>query len=76
MAGFEGHLGRSMQQVYVDTAALEGADVICFFAPSQVEAFRELDVETHAKYCAHGQTTLEAMSGLEPVIDTDELFGS
>ena len=59
----------------VDTAAFEGADVIYFFAPSQVEAFLELDVDTSAKYCAHGQTTLEAMSGLEPVIDTDELYG-
>ena len=57
----------------VDTAALEGAEVIYFFAPSQVEAFRELDVNTSAKYCAHGQTTLEAMSGMEPVIDPEEL---
>ena len=65
---------RTVRLEDVDTATLEGADVICFFAPSQVKAFRALDVETKARFCAYGPTTLAAMSGLEPVIDTDDLF--
>ena len=60
----------------VDRAVFEDADVICFFAPSQVEAFRELGVTTAASFCAYGPTTLATMTGLGPVIDTDELFSS
>ena len=58
----------------VDRAVFLDADVICLFAPSQVEAFRELGVTTSASFCAYGPTTLAAMTGLGPVIGTDELF--
>ena len=45
----------------VDPAPFAGADVICFFAPSQVRAFLDLGVETDAKFWAHGPTTRQAL---------------
>ncbi len=48
----------------VDVAPLERADLVCFFAPSQVRAFRALSVKTGALFWGHGPTTRAAMEGL------------
>ncbi len=48
----------------VDVRPLEGADLVCFFAPSQVRAFRALGVRTRARFLGHGPTTEAAMEGL------------
>jgi uroporphyrinogen-III synthase len=52
----------------VDPAPFERADLICFFAPSQVRAFRALSVTTAAKFWGVGATTRAAMAGL-PVVE-------
>ncbi|MHC4223077.1 MAG: uroporphyrinogen-III synthase [Planctomycetota bacterium] len=44
-----------------DRVLLAEADLICFFAPSAVRAFRTLDVRTRAKVWAHGPTTRAAV---------------
>ncbi len=46
---------RPLEQV--DVEPFRRADVICFFAPSAVRAFRALAPETHARYWALGATT-------------------
>jgi uroporphyrinogen-III synthase len=51
----------------VDKAPFERADLVCFFAPSQVRAFRALSVRTAAKFWGHGPTTRAAMQGLPAV---------
>jgi uroporphyrinogen III methyltransferase/synthase len=58
---------RSVPLGKVDREPLAGADLICFFAPSQVRAFRDLNVETRARFWGHGPTTREAMAGLPQV---------
>jgi uroporphyrinogen-III synthase len=44
-----------------DRAPLETADLICFFAPSAVRAFRALHIRTRASVWAHGPTTRAAL---------------
>jgi uroporphyrinogen-III synthase len=53
----------------VDRAPFEHADLVCFFAPSQVRAFRALSVKTAAKFWGHGPTTRAAMAGLRQIDD-------
>jgi len=47
----------------VDRAALESAEVIAFFAPSAVNAYRRLGVATNARFWGIGDTTRRAMAG-------------
>ncbi len=51
-----------------DPAPFERADLVCFFAPSQVRAFRALSLKTAARFWGHGPATRAAMKGL-PLID-------
>jgi uroporphyrinogen III methyltransferase/synthase len=51
----------------VDPAPFARADLICFFAPSQVRAFRALGVRTAARFWGVGPTTRAAMEGLPQV---------
>jgi len=51
----------------VDRAPFERADLVCFFAPSQVRAFRGLSVKTSARFWGQGATTRAAMEGLPEV---------
>jgi uroporphyrinogen-III synthase len=53
----------------VDRAPFERADIVCFFAPSQVRAFRALGVATSARFWGLGRTTRAAMEGLPQVAD-------
>jgi uroporphyrinogen-III synthase len=53
----------------VDPLPLERADLVCFFAPSQVRAFRALGVSTRARFWGHGPTTRAAMGGLPQVAE-------
>jgi len=46
----------------IDRSALERADVIAFFAPSAVRIFRQLQVDTDARFWGVGSTTRSAMS--------------
>jgi hypothetical protein len=48
----------------VERAPFERADLVCFFAPSQVRAFRALSVATRARFWGVGRTTRAAMAGL------------
>lgn len=52
----------------VDPAPFREAGLICFFAPSQVRAWRALGIPTRARFWGHGPTTRAAMGGL-PVVD-------
>ncbi|MFI5402033.1 MAG: uroporphyrinogen-III synthase, partial [Planctomycetota bacterium] len=60
---------RSVPLKQVDPAPLERADLVCFFAPSQVQAFRALSVTTAARFWGHGPTTRAAMVGMPQVDD-------
>ncbi|MDH3591500.1 MAG: uroporphyrinogen-III synthase [Planctomycetota bacterium] len=51
----------------VDIAPFREADVICFFAPSHVAAFRALRVRTEARFWGVGPTTRAAMDGMPPL---------
>jgi uroporphyrinogen-III synthase len=53
----------------IDRASFESADLVCFFAPSQVRAFRALSVTTRARFWGVGPTTRAAMKGLPQVED-------
>jgi len=64
---------RTVPVVDVDRDALANADVLCFFAPSQVRAFETLGIETKAAFWAHGPTTRAAIRD-RPVMADDELF--
>jgi len=46
----------------VDRAALERAHVVAFFAPSAVRMYRQLQVESAARYWGVGDTTRAAMA--------------
>jgi len=52
----------------VDETQFRGADLICFFAPSGVQAFVDLNIATNAQMWAHGPTTAAALrrAGYEP----------
>jgi len=55
-----------------DRSALTTADVICFHAPSAVEAFCALGVETNARFWARGLTTAAALDSAQlPLLDSD-----
>lgn len=60
---------RSVPRRGVDRRPFEAADLVCFFAPSQVRAFRALAVETRARFWGVGATTRAAMTGLPEVKD-------
>ena len=49
----------------VDRRAFTEADVICFHAPSAVEAFRALRVKTAAQFWARGPTTTAAVEAAQ-----------
>ena len=53
----------------IDTALLEAAEIICFFAPSQVAAFQALGIETSARVWGYGPTTQAAMEGMANFLD-------
>ena len=55
-----------------DRVPFEAADVICFFAPSQVDAFSRLGIATNARLWGHGPTTSAALEGLEGHVDALE----
>ncbi len=55
---------RTVPLAAVDRTPFERADLVCFFAPSQVRAFRALGVKTAARFWGHGPTTRRAMEGL------------
>lgn len=59
---------RTVPLAGVDRAPFERADLVCFFAPSQVRAFRALSVTTRARFWGHGPTTRAAMAGM-PAVD-------
>ncbi len=48
----------------IDRVPFERADLVCFFAPSQVRAFRALPLTTSARFWGRGTTTRAAMAGL------------
>jgi uroporphyrinogen-III synthase len=60
---------RTVPVAGVDLAPLERADLVCFFAPSQVRAFRALGAKTRARFWGVGPTTRAAMAGLPQVRD-------
>jgi len=60
---------RTVPRKGVDRGPFERADLVCFFAPSQVRAFRALSVETGARFWGHGPTTRAAMEGLPEAKD-------
>jgi uroporphyrinogen-III synthase len=53
----------------VGTKPFEEADLIAFFAPSQVRVFRTLGVRTRARFWGVGPTTRAAMEGLPQIED-------
>ncbi|MEE8107384.1 MAG: uroporphyrinogen-III synthase [Planctomycetota bacterium] len=56
----------------VDRNAFVDADVICFHAPSAVEAYCALGVETNARFWARGLTTAAALEAGElPLLDAE-----
>lgn len=61
---------RTVPHEGADRGAFERADLVCFFAPSQVRAYRALAVLTGARFWGVGPTTRAAMRGLPQV---DEL---
>ena len=63
----------SVARPEVDRRFFEQADVICFFAPSQVAAFRKLGVSTHARFAALGSTTRAAMRDLGPLVEVGNI---
>jgi uroporphyrinogen-III synthase len=63
---------RSVALLGVDLAPFERADLVCFFAPSQVRAFRTLRARTRARFWGVGPTTRAAMEGLPQVADLPE----
>jgi len=60
---------RTVPLADVDRTPFERADLVCFFAPSQVRAFRALGVSTGARFRGHGATTRAAMGGLPQTED-------
>lgn len=60
---------RTVPLAGVDRAPFERADLVCFFAPSQVRAFRALSVKTAARFWGHGPTTRAAMKDLPQVAE-------
>jgi uroporphyrinogen-III synthase len=67
---------RSEPETDVDRDALGRADVICFFAPSQVRVFLALGVATEARVWAYGPTTRAAMDDFDEArfIELDEIM--
>ena len=63
---------RTVPRQDVDVAPFHDADLICFFSPSQVRAFRALNVKTDARVWGVGTTTRAAMAGLERHLDALE----
>ncbi len=59
---------RTLPLSFVDETELRGADLICFFAPSGVNAYVDLNIATNARMWAHGPTTADALrrAGYEP----------
>ncbi|HEX5138138.1 MAG TPA: uroporphyrinogen-III synthase [Planctomycetota bacterium] len=60
---------RTVAREGVDRGPFERADLVCFFAPSQVRAYRALAVPTRARFWGVGPTTRAAMEGLPQVAD-------
>jgi len=60
---------RAVPLAGVDRAPFERADLVCFFAPSQVRAFRALSVKTAARFWGHRPTTRAAMKDLPQVAE-------
>ncbi|MEM8886171.1 MAG: uroporphyrinogen-III synthase [Planctomycetota bacterium] len=62
----------------IDRAALEAAEVVAFFAPSAVRAYKELGLSTRPRYWGLGATTRTVMDtvGLphEPLASLDALL--
>jgi uroporphyrinogen-III synthase len=59
---------RTLPLPSIDETQFRGADVICFFAPSAVQAYVDLNIATNAQMWAHGPTTADALrrAGYEP----------
>jgi uroporphyrinogen-III synthase len=53
----------------VDRSPFESADVVCFFAPSAVRAYRALRIAARPRLWAHGPTTRAALEGLPGLLD-------